>query len=263
MLRSMSTAASGMHAQQARIDAIANNLANVNTTGFKRSRMEFQDLLYENLAPSGAQRADGQTAPTRVEVGHGVRVVSSVRIQTEGRIEVTENELDMVIQGDGFFQVQLPDGNIGYTRDGSFKLDRDRNIVTSSGFLLEPAINVPEDAVEIGISSDGQVDVILAGDSGNAQSIGQIQLVRFNNPAGMAQQGQNILLATPNSGVPVPGTPGELGYGSIFQGALEKSNVDVATELVDMITAQRAYELNSRAIQTADDMLQTVNQIRR
>jgi flagellar basal-body rod protein FlgG len=235
-----------MHAQQARIDNIANNLANVNTTGFKKSRMEFQDLLYENLAPTGAQRSDGSSAPTSVEVGHGVRIVSSVRLGSEGLIEVTDNELDMVIQG-----------------DGSFKLDRDRNIVTSAGYYLQPQINVPEDATSIGISSDGKVEVILAGDSGTAQEIGQIETARFNNAAGMSQAGENILLATPNSGTPIPGIPGEQGYGSIQQGALEKSNVDVARELVDMITAQRAYELNSKTIQTADDMLQTVNAIRR
>lgn len=263
MLRAMHTAASGMHAQQSRIDNIANNLANVNTVGFKKSRMEFQDLLYENLAPAGAQRADGSAPPTRVEVGHGVRIVSAVRLQTAGTVQVTGNELDMYIQGDGFFQLQMPDGDIGYTRDGSFKLDRDRNIVTSSGFLMEPAINVPEDAISIGISQDGAVEVILAGDSGNSQVIGQIQLARFANPAGLSHRGQNVLLATPNSGVAVPGNPNDPGYGSLQQAALEMSNVDVAQELVDMITAQRAYELNSRSIQTADDLLQTVNQLRR
>ncbi len=263
MLRSLSTAASGMHAQQARIDNIANNLANVNTTGFKKSRMEFQDLLYENLAPTGAQRSDGTSPPTRVEVGHGVRIVSSVRMGTEGLIEVTDNELDLLIQGDGFFQIRLPDGNIGYTRDGSFKLDRDRNIVTSSGYYLEPQITIPEDAVNIGFSTDGRVEVILSSDTGTAQEIGQIQIARFNNPAGMSQAGDNLLLETPNSGTVLLGIPGELGYGAIQQGALERSNVDVARELVDMITAQRAYELNSRTIQTADDMLQTINQIRR
>lgn len=263
MLRSMNTAASGMHAQQARIDTIANNLANVNTAGFKKSRMEFQDLLYENLAPSAAERGDGTAPPTRVEVGHGVRIVSASRVQSPGTVQVTGGELDIFINGDGFFQVQMPDGDIGYTRDGSFKLDRDRNIVTSSGYMIEPAIAVPEDAVSIGISSDGRIDVVLAGDSGNAQQIGQIQIARFNNPSGMAQQGDNVLLATPNSGVALPGNPGENGFGSLEQGALEMSNVDVATELVDMITAQRAYELNSRTIQTADDILSTVNQLRR
>jgi flagellar basal-body rod protein FlgG len=263
MLRSLSTAASGMHAQQARIDNIANNLANVNTTGFKKSRMEFQDLLYENLAPTGGQRSDGTAPPVRVEVGHGVRIVSSVRMGGEGLIEVTDNELDLVIQGDGFFQVQLPDGNFGYTRDGSFKMDRDRNIVTSSGYYLEPLINVPEDAISIGVSTDGRIEVIQAGDSGTATEIGQIEIARFYNTAGMSQQGDNLLLETPNSGTVTLGLPGEDGYGSLLQGALEKSNVDVARELVDMITAQRAYELNSRTIQTADDMLQTVNQIRR
>lgn len=263
MLRSMNTAASGMHAQQARIDSIANNLANVNTAGFKKSRMEFQDLLYENLQPAAAERADGTAPPTRVEVGHGVRIVATSRVQTEGSVNVTGGELDMFIQGDGFFQLAMPDGNIGYTRDGSFKLDADRNVVTSSGYMMEPAITVPEDAVSIGISSDGRVEVVLAGDSGTSQQIGQIQIARFNNPSGMAQQGDNVLFATPNSGEALPGNPGDEGYGSLRQGALEMSNVDVATELVDMITAQRAYELNSRTIQTADDILSTVNQLRR
>jgi len=263
VLRSMNTAASGMHAQQSRIDSIANNLANANTVGFKKTRMEFQDLLYENLAPAAAERADGTAPPTRVEVGHGVRIVATSRVQTAGTVQVTGNELDMFIQGDGFFQLGMPDGDIGYTRDGSFKLDADRNIVTSSGYMLEPAITVPEDAVAIGISSDGRVEVQIAGDSSNLTQIGQIQIARFNNPSGMSQKGDNVLLATPNSGDATPGNPGDIGFGTIQAGALEGSNVDVATELVDMITAQRAYELNSRTIQTADDILSTVNQLRR
>lgn len=263
MLRAMSTAASGMSAQQTRIDAIANNLANVNTVGYKASRMEFQDLLYEEVAPTGGVRADGGTPPTRIEVGHGVRIVSSTRNYSQGMIEQTGNPLDWSVQGDGFFQVSLPDGNVAYTRDGSFKVDVEGSIVTAGGYRLEPAISVPEDAVEVAVGRDGTVSVRLAGDDTNLAVIGQLELARFTNPAGLSQQGENLMRATPNSGNAILGTPAQLGFGTVEQGFVERSNVEVVKELVSMISAQRAYELNSKSIQTADDMLGTVNSIRR
>lgn len=263
MLRSMTTAASGMHAQQTRIDSIANNLANVNTVGFKTARIEFQDLLYEDVAPRGGVRADGTAPPNPVEVGHGVKIMSSSRNFTQGLIEQTGNELDLAIQDDGFFQVAMPDGTVAYTRDGSFKVDAEGSVVTSQGYRLEPAITLPPDAVSVSVAQDGTVAVMVAGNDTDPQILGQLELARFQNPGGLSQDGGNLLRATPNSGAPLLGIPGDLGFGMVQQGFLEKSNVQVVSELVNMITAQRAYELNSRSIQTADDMLQTVNTIRR
>ncbi len=263
MLRAMTTAASGMHAQQTRIDSISNNLANVNTIGYKATRLEFQDLLYENLAPTGGVRAGGGSAPAAIEVGHGVRVMSTVRKANQGAPEQTSNPLDLMVDGDGFFQVRLPDGGLGYTRDGSFKIDRDGNVVTSAGYYLEPALSVPPEAESIGIASDGTVSAILSGSDTEEQILGTIELARFVNPAGLSHAGENLLVATPNSGEPEVGTGGSPGFGNITQGFVERSNVEVVTELVNMITAQRAYELNSRTIQTADDMMSTVNSIRR
>jgi flagellar basal-body rod protein FlgG len=259
----MGTAASGMKAMQMQIDTISNNLANVNTTGYKKSSMEFQDLLYEQVVPGGQVRSDGLVAPTRVEVGHGVKMVSTSRDFGQGTVVSTGNPLDLMIEGDGFYQLRLPDGNLAYTRDGSFKMDGERNIVTSLGYRLEPAIQVPADATEISVARDGTVSVRLAGDSANVQEIGQIELVRFPNAGGLIARGSNMFLESPASGAPLNGEPGLDGLGEVASGYLEMSNVETVDELVRMITAQRAYELNSKTITMADQMLQTANNIKR
>jgi flagellar basal-body rod protein FlgG len=263
MIRAMGTAASGMKAQQLNIDTIANNLANVNTTGYKRSHTEFQDLLYEKVMPGGQVNADGTAAPTRVEVGHGVKLVATNKNFSQGTVVATGNALDLMVEGDGFFQLRMPDGTIKYTRDGSFKMDADRNIVTSDGYRLEPAITVPEDAIELAVSRDGIISVMVQGDDANVQEIGQLELARFPNPAGLQAKGSNIFSESPGSGTPILGTPGLDGMGSTTSGYLEMSNVETVDELVNMITAQRAYELNSKTITMADEMLQTVNRLKR
>jgi flagellar basal-body rod protein FlgG len=263
MLRAMSTAASGMKAQQMNIDTIANNLANVNTAGYKRSQAEFQDLLYEAVVPGGGGRATGSSAPTRIEIGHGVKLVATNKSFKQGMIRQTGNPLDMMIEGEGFFQVRLPDGTTAYTRDGSFKLDAERNIVTAAGYMLEPPAQIPEDAIEIAIARDGALSVLLQGDNSTVQQIGQFEIARFPNPAGLTARGGNLFLESPASGVPLLGRAGEEGMGEISAGFLEMSNVETVEELINMITAQRAYELNSKTISVADDMMQNVNMLRR
>jgi len=263
MLRAMSTAASGMKAQQLNIDTIANNLANMNTNGYKRSHAEFQDLLYEKVAPGGTLGLQGEASPVRVEVGHGVKLVATRKDFGQGLIESTNNPLDIMVEGDGFFQLLLPDGSIAYSRDGSFKLDAERNIVTSTGYRLEPAVQVPADAIEIAVSRDGIFGVRLQGDSSSIQEIGRLELARFPNPAGLESRGGNLFLETPNSGTPLLAEPGREGIGEVAGGFLEKSNVEAVTELVSMIAAQRAYELNAKTISMADEMLQTVNRLKR
>ncbi|MFO7653932.1 MAG: flagellar basal-body rod protein FlgG [Candidatus Krumholzibacteriia bacterium] len=263
MLRAMSTAASGMKAQQLNIDTIANNLANVNTTGYKESRPEFQDLLYEQVAPGGTLGVDGRAAPNRIEVGHGVRLVATRKNLGQGMVIQTGNPLDVMIEGDGFFQVRLPDGSVAYTRDGSFKLDADRNLVTSAGYRLEPEMQVPADAVEIAVGRDGVVGVRLQGDAASIQEIGRLELARFPNSGGLAARGGNLLLETPNSGAPILAQPGLEGLGETTSGFLESSNVEAVDQLVSMISAQRAYELNSKSITMADEMYQTVNRLKR
>lgn len=261
MLRAMLSAASGMKAQQTNIDTISNNLANVNTTGFKKSHAEFQDLLYESIVPTGRGGADSQ--PTRIEIGHGVKLVATDRSFTQGLVQQTGNPLDLMIEGDGFFQVRLPDGTIAYTRDGSFKLDAERNLVTSAGYRLEPPIQVPLDATEINIARDGTVSVLLAGDSATVQDVGKIELAKFANPAGLTSRGGNLFLESPNSGKPLVSQAGLDGLGEISSGFLEMSNVETVEELVKMITAQRAYELNAKTITMADEMMQVVNTLKR
>ncbi len=263
MLRAMSTAATGMKAQQLNIDTIAHNLANVNTTGYKKSHAEFQDLLYEVVTPGGASRGSGLSNSTRVEVGHGVKMSATGKNFSQGAMMQTANPLDMVIEGDGFFQVRLPDGDIGYSRDGSFKLDAERSLVTATGYYLEPALQIPEDAIEISLARDGTISVLLSGDSSSIQDIGQLELARFPNPAGLKNRGGNIYMESAASGTPIIGIAGEDGLGEISQGYLEMSNVETVDELIRMIAAQRAYELNSRTISVADDMLQIINQLKR
>lgn len=262
MIRSLWTAASGMVGQQFRIDTISNNLANVNTSGFKKSRVDFQDLLYQTTRFAGTPTTAGAQVPTGLQIGHGVRPVASQKIFGQGTFQQTDNPLDLVIEGDGFFQILLPDGQIRYTRDGAFKTDGDGRIVTSDGFPLEPDLFVPADAMDISVGSDGTVSVMTPNDP-EPQNIGQIELVRFVNPAGLKSDGRNLFTATAASGEPTVGTPGLDGFGNLAQGFLEMSNVQVVEEMVSMIAAQRAYETNSKAIQASDDMLQNANNLRR
>jgi flagellar basal-body rod protein FlgG len=262
MIKAMNTAASGMLAQQMNIDNIANNLSNVNTTGFKKSKVEFQDILYQNFRKAGTASAIGATVPVNLDVGYGTRAVATVRQFTPWNLQVTGGALDMSISGNGFFQIQMPDGTTAYTRDGSFKMGADGQVVTADGFFLEPEITIPEDATQISIGIDGTVSVLVVG-SETPQDIGQIELARFINPAGLSAVGHNLYVETAASGTPITGTPATEGLGKIDQGALEMSNVSVVDEMVNMIVAQRAYEINSKVIQTSDDMAQTVNTLKR
>lgn len=263
MIRAMGTAASGMKAQQMNIDTIANNLANVNTTGYKKSHAEFQDLLYEKVMPGGQIDAEGRANPTRVEVGHGVKLVSTNKNFGQGTVVSTGNPLDVMIEGDGFFQLRMPDGTIKYTRDGSFKLDSELSVVSSAGYRLEPALSIPDDAIEISVGRTGIVSVMVAGDDANVQEIGQLELARFPNAAGLAARGGNIYAESPGSGTPILANPGAEGLGETSSGFLEMSNVETVDELVNMISAQRAYELNSKTITMADELLQIVNHLKR
>ncbi len=263
MIRAMGTAASGMKAQQMNIDTIANNLANVNTTGYKRSHAEFQDLLYEKVMPGDQVDSQGRVNPNRVEVGHGVKLVATNKNFSQGTVVSSGNPLDVMIEGNGFFQLKLPDGTIAYSRDGGFKMDADGNVVNSAGYPLEPAIQIPQDAMEVGISRDGVVSVVTSGDTANVQEIGQIELARFPNAAGLQARGGNLFLESPGSGAPILANPGLDGMGETASGFLEMSNVETVDELVNMISAQRAYELNSKTITMADEMLQTINRLKR
>lgn len=259
-MRALFTAATGMEAQQAQIDTIANNIANVATTGFKRSRAEFQDLFYETLRAPGATTTDGAVLPTGVQVGHGVQLAAVNTIFTTGDRLNTGNALDMAIDGAGFFQVQRPSGETVYTRDGTFKLDGDGNVVTALGYQLIPNIVVPPDALSITILPDGTVTAEQAGTS-SPLNLGQIELARFTNPAGMRMVGGNHYEATEASGDPETGLPNQNGFGGVASGFLEGSNVQVAEELVQMILAQRAFEVNSRVIQAGDEMLRIASQL--
>ena len=262
MIRSLWTSATGMQAQELNIDVIANNLANVNTSGFKKSRAEFQDLLYESMRPAGAASSADTTIPTGVQLGHGTRPSAVQKLFGQGDFENTENQLDWAIEGDGFFQIELPNGDTSYSRCGEFKLDADGRIVNADGFLLVPQMTIPTDTVSITVGMDGTVSVIQADDPVPSE-IGTIQLARFVNPAGLRSLGKNLFVPTEASGDEIVGTPGENGFGTIAQGFLEMSNVSVVDEMVNMITAQRAYETNSKVIQTADDMLQMANNLKR
>jgi flagellar basal-body rod protein FlgG len=262
MIRSLWTAASGMQAQTASIDVISNNLANVNTTGFKRSRADFQDLLYETMVPAGAATSGDSQVPTGIQIGHGTRLVSTQKVFIQGDFQNTKNDLDMAIEGDGFFQVTQANGDIAYSRAGDFKIDSQGRMVTADGLLMEPEITIPSDALSVSIATDGTVSVLQPGQSDPAV-VGTIELARFINPAGLESIGRNLYLKTAASGEATTGTPGEDGFGTVAQGYLEMSNVSVVDEMVNMITAQRAYEINSKAIQAADEMLQAANNLKR
>jgi len=262
MIRSLWSAATGMQAQTLNIDVISNNLANVSTSGFKKSRADFQDLLYQTLRAPGVSSSADTQVPTGIQVGHGVRPDATQKMFTQGEFQATENELDMAIEGDGFFQILQPNGETAYTRAGSFKIDSDGRVVTSDGFPMEPEITIPTDAISLSIGTDGTVSVLLANETEGTE-IGEIELADFTNPAGLNSIGRNLFLPTASSGDATVGTPGEDGYGTIAQGYLELSNVSVVDEMVNMIVAQRAYETNSKTIQASDEMLQTATNLRR
>ena len=261
MIRALYTASTGMMGQQFRIDLIAHNLANVNTVGYKRSRGDFQELLYQTLRGPGLTSAAGTRVPTGVQVGLGSRTVATQKIFSEGALQQTDNPLDIAIGGRGFFQVQKPDGTIGYTRGGAFKTDESGNVVTSDGYLILPQVTVPPDTIVIEVGEDGIISAILAGQTMPSE-LGCIELAVFNNPAGLLAEGQNLFSPTAASGDPLLGIPGQQQYGRLIQGMLESSNVKVVEEMIEMISSQRAYEMNSKVIQTADQMLRTVAQLR-
>jgi flagellar basal-body rod protein FlgG len=258
MQRALWSAASGMAAQQLQIDTIANNLANVNTNGFKRSRAEFQDLLYQTITAPGASSSSTTRNPAGVQLGLGAKPGSVKKIFGQGDFKKTDNPFDVVIQGQGFFKVLLPDGTTAYTRDGAFTSDRDGQLVNSQGYALDPAITLPTDALTVTIGADGTVSVTQPGQT-TPTEIGQIELANFVNPTGLLALGGNLFRPTAASGDAVDGTAGTDGLGTLQQGFLEVSNVSIVNELVDMIAAQRAYELNSKAIRASDEMMQQVN----
>lgn len=260
MLRALYSAATGMESQQLNLDVISNNLANVNTTGYKKSNIEFQDLLYDTVRAPGADQGNGAQLPTGMSIGHGTRVVATNKVFTEGELTSTGERLDLAIQGDGFFQVTMPDGTLAYTRDGSFKTNSQGQIVTSDGLPVQNGFQpIPSGTTSVSISTSGQVTTTGA----NGTQTSQVTLVRFANPAGLQAVGGNLFVETPASGTPETGNPGAAGFGTLQQGYLESSNVSVVQEMVNMITAQRAYEINSKAVQAADEMMQQSDNLKR
>lgn len=262
MMRSLYTATTGMLGQQLQIDTTSNNIANVNTTGYKKQRAEFNDLFYQTLQYAGSATSETTLSPTGIEVGLGVRPGAIQKMFSQGSPKETENNLDVAIEGKGFFQIQLPDGTIAYSRDGGFKLDDAGNLVNAQGYLLQPQITIPQDATQINIGTDGTVSVVQA-NNGASNVLGQIEIANFINPAGLHSLGDNLFINTNASGDPIVGIPSTEGLGALRQGFLELSNVKLVEEMTDLITGQRAYEANSKTIQTADAMLQTVNSLRR
>jgi len=260
MIRALYTAATGMQAQSLNIDVIANNLANVNTTGFKKGRADFQDLLYQTLRAPGAANTTSTQSPTGIQVGLGTRTAAVQRLNMQGDYTQTSNPLDVAIEGTGFFQVLMPDGTTAYTRAGAFKTDNTGQVVTSEGSPIQPTIAIPDGASDVTIGTDGTVSAVLPNQSQPTQ-LGQIQTVRFANPAGLRALGKNLLQETDTSGAPQTGAPGTDNRGTLLQGFLENSNVSVVEELVGLITSQRAYEVTSKAMQTADEMLRQTNAI--
>ena len=261
-MRALNTAATGMQAQQLNVEVIANNIANMNTTGFKRQRAEFQDLLYQNVERMGVTSSDaGTIVPTGVQVGVGVKAGSVYRVTEQGSFTQTQNPYDVAIQGEGYFIVQLPDGRDAYTRAGNFSLSAEGQIVTEDGFTIAPGISVPADAVSISINRQGVVQAIMA-DGTAPQDLGALEMARFVNPAGLEAIGDNAFLETPASGTANRGLPGQVGFGTVMQNFLEASNVNAVTEISALITAQRAYEMNSKVITTTDEMLRSTTNLR-
>lgn len=261
-MRALSIGATGMQAQQLNVEVISNNIANISTTGFKRSRAEFQDMLYENMRRVGSPSSDtGTLLPSGLQVGLGVKPVATYRIHEQGNLVVTNNQYDVAINGRGFLQVQMPDGTTSYTRAGSLQTNESGQLVTPDGFLVLPTITVPSNALSVTINASGQVAATIDGQT-SQQVLGQLQLAAFINPTGLEAIGDNLLKETAASGSPITGNPQSAGFGSLVQGSVESSNVNVVSEITGLITAQRAYEMNSRVIKTADDMLTTVSQLR-
>ena len=257
-MRALWIAKTGLDAQQTRMSVVSNNLANVNTTGFKRDRPVFQDLLYQTVRQPGAQSSENTQLPSGLLIGTGVRTAATEKLFSQGNLTQTENSLDLAIEGRGFFEILLPDGSVAYSRDGSFQLDSQGQMVTSNGYLLQPGITIPANTQSITVGTDGTVSVLVAGQSAPS-NIGQITLTDFINPAGLQARGGNLLSETAASGAPQSAAPGSNGLGQLVQGSVETSNVNVVEELVNMIETQRAYEINSKAIATADGMLQFIN----
>jgi len=260
MLRALYTAASGMEAQQLNIDTIAHNLANINTSGFKYRKAQFQDLLYQNIRQAGAANTATTEVPVGLQVGLGTKPVASEIIFSQGDFSATNNPLDIVIQGQGFFQIRQANGQIAYTRNGHFSMNRDGNVVTSEGDLLDPQITIPQEQVGINIGSDGTVSVLIAGQS-EPQQLGRIELAYFQNPSGLQSMGKSLFNPTQSSGEAITGTPGENGLGTLLNRFIEQSNVSVVEEMVNMIVSQRAYEANSKVIRTADEMFTQANNV--
>lgn len=260
MMRSLWIAKTGLDAQQTQLDVVSNNLANVSTNGFKRSRAVFEDLLYQTLRPAGAQSSQQTQVPEGLQVGTGVRMVATARLHTQGNLQQTANQFDLAISGQGFLQIQMPDGSSAYSRDGSLHMDAQGQLVTSNGYPLSPAITIPANTQSVTVAPDGTVSVTLQGAAAPTQ-VGSIQLANFMNPAGLHALGQNVYAETAASGTASTGTPGTNGLGTINQGFVETSNVNVVEEMVSMIQTQRAYEINSKAIQSSDQMLQKLSQL--
>jgi flagellar basal-body rod protein FlgG len=260
MMRSLWISKTGMEAQQMQLDTISNNLANVSTNGYKRSHAVFEDLMYQNLRQAGAASSEQTQLPTGLQVGLGTRAVATARNFSQGNLQQSSNPLDVAIRGNGFFEIQLPDGTSGYSRDGSFQVSATGQLVTNNGYTVQPGITIPAQAQSVTIGNDGTVSVVLPGQA-LPSTVGQLQLAGFVNPAGLEPKGQNIFGETAASGTPNAGTPGQNGLGYVQQGFVETSNVNVVEELVQMIQTQRAYELNSKAIQTSDQMLQKLAQL--
>jgi flagellar basal-body rod protein FlgG len=260
-MRTLSTAATGMLAQQTNVDVISNNIANMNTTGYKRQRAEFQDLLYQNVSRPGGATGPDSKAPTGIQIGLGVKTGGVYRIHEQGTLTQTDNRYDMGIQGRGYFQVTMPGGETAYTRDGSFQLSDQGELVTTDGYQVQPGIIIPQDAVDVSVSKTGEVQVKTAGNP-QLQTVGQLQLATFVNEAGLEAQGGNLYLETAASGQATVASPGEPGLGTLQQGFVEASNVNPVAEITALISAQRAYEMNSRVVKTADEMLQTTTQMR-
>jgi flagellar basal-body rod protein FlgG len=260
MMRSLWISKTGMEAQQTQLDTISNNLANVSTNGYKRAHAVFEDLMYQNLRQAGANSSEQTTLPTGLQAGLGTRAVATSRNFSQGNLQQSSNPLDIAIRGNGFFEVQMPDGTTGYTRDGSFQVSAQGQLVTNNGYTVQPGITIPATAQSVTIGSDGTVSVALPGQT-LPQNVGQILVAGFVNPSGLEPKGQNIYAETAASGTPNSGKPGDAGLGNLQQGFVETSNVNVVEELVQMIQTQRAYELNSKAIQTSDQMLQKLAQL--
>ena len=261
-MRSLDIAATGMLAQQRNVEVVANNLANMNTTAYMRRRTEFHDLIYQDLRRVGSTSSDsGTIVPSGVQLGLGVKLAAVYRIHEQGNLEATDNTFDLAVQGKGFFQITLPTGGTAYTRDGTFQLDGNGNIVTHDGFALQPSISVPSNAIDVSINQSGEVLVKIEGQVAFS-NVGQIQVAIFQNEAGLQAEGSNLLTETPASGTAITGNPGASGFGSILQGFLETSNVNAVQEISNLISAQRAYEMNSKVIQTSDEMLGTLTALR-